>query len=252
MRGNYSLHARTLPQVSKGLHLEGAWPGSVIIRRGWAKATARLWNDDGPEVAVRLDRGSSDFLRTVSEHFRSIGPGDIFSPALYPAATGVWGRAGFGHFSELVVMERLVGGVAQPEFAVEVSSDPDLSTLISVDRAAFDGFWRLSADGLLEAMRATPRSAVLQVRVDDQIAGYAVVGARLTVSYLQRIAVAPSFAGRGIGTSLIRRSLQWAGKAGAQTMVLNVKPDNDRARKRYEEEGFLSTNTRLVLMRFDG
>ena len=44
--GHYDFHARTLPQVPERLHVDGVWPGQVTLRRGWAKAVARPWNDD--------------------------------------------------------------------------------------------------------------------------------------------------------------------------------------------------------------
>lgn len=239
--------------MSNRLHLEGEWPGTVTIRRGWARATARPWNDDGPQTALRLERGSSEFLRSAAEHMVARGNGGVFSPALYPDAVRVWDRAGFRSFADLDVMEGPVGRrSARPAHAVSQVRSPNWPDLVAVDNTAFEGFWRMNRLGLLEAMSATPRSTVLQVDDGGSPVGYALVGTQMATAFLQRVAVDPAFSGRGLGTSLVRASLGWAAKMGARAMVLNVRPDNPRARDLYLREGFDLTGARLSLLRFDG
>jgi ribosomal-protein-alanine N-acetyltransferase len=239
--------------VPERLHVDGVWPGPVTVRRGWAKAVARPWNDDVLDPAVRLERGSSDFLRAVAEHFASRGSGAVYSPALYPEATRVWSKAGFSLFGRLDVMEMPIGpGITPPRHQVDATRDPSWASLVALDQTAFEGFWRMGEAGLIEAMRATPRSIVLEARRDGELAGYALTGAQGMLSFLQRVAVAPTFSGQGIGTSLVRASLAWAAARGSRVMVLNVRPENDRARTLYEREGFEMRDVHLDLLRFDG
>ena len=180
------------------------------------------------------------------------GSGRVYSPALYPSATKVWASAGFTLFRLLDVMELTLGAdMRPPEHVVEATNAPDWPPLVAIDRLAFDGFWRMSEAGLIEAMRATPRATVLTARVDDELAGYSLVGSQLTASYLQRVAVAPSFAGQGIGSSLVRASAEWAAKRGSRALVLNLRPENDRARRLYEREGFQARETPLHLLRYE-
>jgi ribosomal protein S18 acetylase RimI-like enzyme len=244
--------ALTLPQVPDRVHVDGTWPGAVTIRRGWSRAQARPWNDEGPEAAVRLVRGSSDFLRASAGALRDLGAVEVYSPALYPNATRVWDDAGFSRFRELTVMERVLDQtIEEPGHRVGLARTPDWQALAGVDRECFTGFWRMSALGLAEAMHATPRSALFQIDDGPGLIGYAIVGAQFTTSYLQRVAVLPERGSGGLGTALIRGCLLWARARGARSMVLNVRPENERAARIYRREGFTDTGVALQVLRFD-
>ena len=200
---------------------------------------------------MRLIRGSHEFLAEASRSLESLDIRDIFSPALYPMATRIWARAGYEEHTSLSVMERyLAGNLTEPTSPVQTTDQPDWPSLARVDRAAFTEFWRMSTAGLSEAVRATPRSAVLQIEEEDGVVGYAIVGSQLTSSFLQRVAVLPERAGHGLGTALLRASMLWAHGKGARTMVLNVRPENKRAIEMYSREGFAHTGTALQVLRF--
>ena len=175
-------------------------PGRSSSDRGWARAQARPWNDEGPEAAIRLVRGSSDFLGSASRTLLELGSNEVYSPALYPNATRIWDDAGFRQFRELTVMERALDQtLEEPDHRVGLARSPDWNALADVDRESFSGFWRMSALGLAEAMNATPRSALFQIDDEPGPIGYAIVGAQFTTSYLQRVAVVPTPRRAGTG-----------------------------------------------------
>ncbi len=187
---------------------------------------------------------------------RETSGADVFSPALYPDTTRVWRAAGYEPHAELDIMERALirDDLAEsPDHGgslVAVGS-PRWDEVVEVDRRAFDGFWRMGADGLTEAMVATPSAVFFEWRVDGELVAYALTGSQLTTSFLQRVAVAGDEAGHGIGTELINACLRWATSKGAQRMVLNVRPENVGAKGLYARLGFSDTGKSLQVLRFD-
>lgn len=200
---------------------------------------------------VRLDRGGADFLRSVSTHFAEAGVGSVYSPALYPSATGVWRRSGFQTHAELAVMERSLNRAPPDKPIHEVSSptQPHWESVSRLDEAAFDGFWRMSRLALEEAYQTARTSALLETFVDGRLAGYAIVGNQWGVSYLHRIAVHPDHVGQGRGASLLTAAAGWGRAHGARVMVLNVREVNKRAQTLYQRLGFSHTGTRLSVLR---
>ncbi|HEY6634019.1 MAG TPA: GNAT family N-acetyltransferase [Acidimicrobiia bacterium] len=201
---------------------------------------------------IRLERGGVDFLNAVTTHLHETGSDGAYSPALYPGSTRVWRRAGYREVAALAIMERGLGGTfPEPSLPVSTVEVPDWDAVMAIDRAAFEGFWGMSPLGLAEAHGTSKTTTVLTAGVDDNPAGYALVGCQWGVAYLHRIAVRPELAGRGLGSSLLSASFTWALAAGGRSMVLNVRPGNHRARRVYERAGFTSTGTDLLILRHE-
>ncbi|MDX1469708.1 MAG: GNAT family N-acetyltransferase [Acidimicrobiia bacterium] len=233
------------------LEIAGRWPSPIEIGRGWSRAEARTWNDDFPDGFVRLIRGSSGFLRDVSERLAELAESDVYSPALLESARRVWVRSGYAPAFDLSVMERSVEADFEPAPDVVPSTEHDIDAIAAIDRVAFEPFWRMGAAGLTEALKSTRASATLILKADG-VAGYAMVGAQWGTAYLQRLAVVPEGWGRGLGTNLIRGALAWAHRHAASKMVLNVKPGNQRAIALYERHGFVQAREVAHVYRYAG
>lgn len=234
--------------MASDLNLSGVWPSPISIGRGWAKATARPWNQEGPDAFIRLERGGADFLAAVTDYLIEITSAPVYSPAMYPSSTRVWKRAGYTEAENLEVFERATITTGPP--GVAPAKTIDWPTIQAIDDASFEGFWRMSTDGLKEALDSTRQSSLL-VYGEDSIVGYAIVGAQWNMSYLQRIAVLPDRTGYGIGRALLDGALAWGRRQGAPTMILNVRAENLKARRLYESAGFVATGTNLRILRYD-
>jgi ribosomal protein S18 acetylase RimI-like enzyme len=199
---------------------------------------------------VRLDRGGAEFLRSVTKHLADNGAASIYSPALYPDATGVWRRSGFQTHAELAVMERPLNQTTpRTTHPVTTSGMPDWEEVSAVDETAFEGFWRMSRLALREAYETSRTSALLESRADADLVGYAIAGNQWGICYLHRIAVHPNHAGQGRGEALLGAAAAWGRSHGARVMVLNVRGVNKRAQGLYQRCGFSHTGTRLSVLR---
>ncbi|HXV70461.1 MAG TPA: GNAT family N-acetyltransferase [Acidimicrobiia bacterium] len=233
------------------LRVDGSWPEPITLTSGFFRARARPWNDFCTDPMVRLDRGGAEFLRSVSDHLADQGTTSIYSPALYPNATGVWRRSGYQTHAELAVMERSLGRASDGGVHdVTTSTRPNWDSVSRLDAFAFEGFWRMSRLALEEAFDTSRTSALLETFADRALVGYAIVGNQWGISYLHRIAVHPEHSGQGRGASLLSAAGAWGRAHGARVMVLNVRDVNKRAQRLYERLGFSHTGTRLSVLRY--
>lgn len=237
--------------VASEIRVTGSWPDPVTISSGWLRARARPWNEAVTEPMVRIDRGGSGFLTQITRHLVGLGAGEVYSPALFPGSTRAWADNGYEEYARLDVFERSLAGKPGPPAKHPINpAEPVWESIVAVDRSAFEGFWGMSAAGLEEAYSANKTSQVLTVEVDGRAVGYAIVGVHWGVAYLHRIAVRAELEGHGLGRSLLSASLNWGSAHGGRVMVLNVRPDNLRARRLYEQGGFANTGTRLSVLRY--
>jgi ribosomal protein S18 acetylase RimI-like enzyme len=251
MARNYNIHVLTLAQVPNLLRVEGSWPGPIALRAGWFRARARPWNETITDPMLRLERGGAEFLIAVTRELLDLGAGEVYSPALYGSASNVWQSAGFVEYARLDVMERPLRAVAGLHETAAVTEDPepDWDEILEVDRAAFEGFWGMSRLGLSEAHETNRAGTTLVTETDGRVSGYAIVGTQWGTIYLHRIAVHPQQAGKGLGASLLRAAIRWGADAGGRSMVLNVRPENERAKSLYRRHGFTDTGTALRVLR---
>lgn len=235
------------------MRVSGTWPGVLILRQNWAKATARPWNDSSPGASLRLERGSSEFLVECADHLIDAGAQWVGSPPIDSSSASVWESAGFQKFLTLDLYGRdLQRPFEAPTRDVALGAAADLPAAIEIDRLAFDLTWQLGSLGIAEARAATPRSAFLVTHEDDIVRGFAIVGLGGTIGYLQRLAVHPSSAGSGHGRSLLRASLEWCHRRGATQQLLNTRPGNEAAGGLYHSEGYSVNQGALSVLRYDG
>ncbi len=111
----------------------------------------------------------------------------------------------------------------------------DRDRVLAVDGSAFDPFWRLDADALEDAVRATPST---RFRMERSGRGYALTGRAGDRGYVQRLAVDPGAQGAGLGSALLVDGLAWLRRWRVREALVNTQTGNERAIALYERLGF--------------
>lgn len=112
----------------------------------------------------------------------------------------------------------------------------DRRTVLEVDHAAFDPSWWIGAEGLADALAATPSSR-FRVAGDTPV-GYVIGGRSASMGYVQRLAVRPEYEGCGIGAALLDDVLGWMARRGVRRSMVNTQQGNERALALYLSRGF--------------
>ncbi len=171
------------------------------------------------------------------------------TPALSMIDSQPFIDAGFRLLERLHLLSRpLYNEPMSPHRRVHVGRPWHRRTVLDIDRRAFDDFWRFDETSLREARTATPSSRFSVVTEHGHVVGYAVTGRAGSRGYLQRLAVDPRHAGKGIGTDLVMDSFGWAYHRGVQRMMVNTQERNQRALSLYRHLGFEPEPDGLVVL----
>lgn len=195
------------------------------------------------------------------------GFASVITAAVGPTERDAFDRDGFTEVDHLHLLRHDLDGIPAPQpgsasVCITRGRRRDHREVLRIDGAAFDDFWRLDLEGLLESMRATPVSRFRVARTEpsrrfrrrgggaarDRVLGYSVSGRAGDQGYLQRLAVDPAVQQGGLGTHLVVDTLAWMKRRGAATVLVNTQRENHRALALYERTGFIRQPDGLVVL----
>lgn len=133
--------------------------------------------------------------------------------------------------------------MSRPAPHLRFATPADLSALVDIEREAFPDPWSRT---MLEAELESPYGfqLVASESEDRPPVAYAVFRTAAEEAELLRLAVLPTVRGRGYGRVLLDRGLERLAWEGIGGCFLEVREDNEHARRLYEQAGFACTGRR--------
>ncbi len=111
----------------------------------------------------------------------------------------------------------------------------DIPDVMRIERQSFGMPWQEST---FRALMRRPSASLLTAEADGAVVGFAVLWFSAHEGELGDLAVDPEHRGRGIGRTLLDRSIEEARLRGARTLYLEVRESNEAALELYETAGF--------------
>ena len=115
------------------------------------------------------------------------------------------------------------------------ANDRDLDTIVEIESSSMSCPW--SRDSYKEAMDSD-HAFIMVATESDSCVGFAVFYLTVPESELPDIVVAESHRDKGVGKALLDASLRELTSRGVDTVFLEVRVSNERAKALYEKVGF--------------
>lgn len=229
--------------------------GMYALTADTARVRAGSWRGrDDLAYLVPLSGAATltpEALKQIRSRLREDGFDAVVTAAVGPSERDMLAADGFDEHESLHLLQHdLTDLPPRPARSrgLRRGTRRDLDAVLDVDHRTFEAFWQLDADGLREAINATPISRLRVVR-DPGVVGYAVTGRAGNQGYLQRLAVHPDRQGEGLGIDLVADALHWLRRRQVTTCWVNTQEANDTALALYRRVGFLDAPHQLTVLR---
>lgn len=117
----------------------------------------------------------------------------------------------------------------------------DVEAVVAVENDVYPFPW--TRGNFLDSLMSAHQSWVMR-EADGRLAGYFLQLPMVDESHLLNITVRPDVQGLGMGRRLLDHAIQLARTAGMQSMLLEVRPSNQKALAVYAHVGFIRIGVR--------
>ena len=181
-------------------------------------------------------------------------PGMIVSVAVQTWFLRLLMEQNFQLHQTIVVLQldSLLAPVFQPDPKIRIRPilHEDLDEVTRVDHEAFDPIWRYSQQDIRSAFTNSTYSTIA-LREND-IVGYQISSSSPFNAHLARLAVTPSWQGKGIGKLLTSDMIRYFTHLGTEYITVNTQSDNTASLNVYKKLGFSLTGEKFPVMRYTG
>ena len=194
-------------------------------------------------LAIRSHSGCDTFFGTVLPHLESrlaeMGFGWLGLHRCPTWLVDEIARRGYAIKDRIVGYRRphLRGDTPQSgSHSIRGATLGDVLSVLAVDCAAFEPFWRLNRLNIQRAARTCPYFSLTEE--DGHVLAYLMAERMGTQGYVSRIGVRPDCQGRGLGTALMSHALSMMARDGLHSVELDTQENNERSQALYERLGF--------------
>ncbi|MGD2120280.1 MAG: ribosomal protein S18-alanine N-acetyltransferase [Gemmatimonadota bacterium] len=117
----------------------------------------------------------------------------------------------------------------------------DLSSISAIEALSFSNPWHPDT---FRSLLTRERVRVLAAESGGEVVGYAVFWWVMDQGELANLAVHPESQGKGVGSRLLDQVLTDAKAVGIESLFLEVRESNERARRLYAQRGFVQISVR--------
>ncbi len=200
----------------------------------------------------RIDDGLTHLLRPLERAL--LARGEHF---LMHLAVDVWlaaplMRQGFTPHDYIIHFERatpprpLLPEFTLPDITLRPLGMHEINKLTLLDHQAFDWPWQFSSGELVKWLMIADRLVVLEH--EGRLVGYSCVQIHGEQAQIVRLAIAPSWQGKGLGRYLLADALDFAAQKGASHVTLNTQWQNVTSQRLYKGFGFRAVGRRIPVL----